>query len=144
MITEPEPKVCMECEEEPRHARGLGKRCYWRHYRNGTLGQFASRGQAGNYDVTKLAEVTYRQLDWWARMGYLRPVHEGGSGVWRQWPDEEIAVVQRMGRLVAVGIPPALAEKVARGISDLGHGVRITLTDATPTTDTPETGADRA
>lgn len=75
--------------------------------------------------------ATYRQLDYWTRQGFLRPVGGSGSGFSREWPDAEVAVLRRMVVATAAGLSPAIAEKAAR-LEDgnflyLGAGVRITL-----------------
>ena len=76
---------------------------------------------------------TYRQLDYWARAGYLN-VGAYGSGTMRDWSDEEIRVATVMARLTAAGLTPPAAEKVARGQLELAPGVFV-LVD-------PERGAD--
>ena len=63
--------------------------------------------------------ITYRQLDHWSRMGYLRPVRldrgrGGGTGSPRVWPPGELQVARLMGRLTAASIQPSLAAVVAR------------------------------
>ena len=58
--------------------------------------------------------ISYRQLDNWVRLGLLRPLHVGGSGVNREWTRAELDVARLMGRLVAAGMKPALAERLAR------------------------------
>jgi hypothetical protein len=62
--------------------------------------------------------VTYRQLDYWTRQGYLHPENGGaaaaGSGTYRRWPEAELTVARLMGRLTAASIPPDVAAKVAR------------------------------
>lgn len=60
--------------------------------------------------------VTYRQLDYWTRKGYLLPTMTSGrgSGHRRTWPDEEVWIARTMGRLVAAGIEPAVAASAAR------------------------------
>lgn len=59
--------------------------------------------------------ITYRQLDHWARRGYLKPVNGfSGSGRDREWSLAEVEVARRMGRLVAAGISVEQAAKFAR------------------------------
>ncbi|MCC5574537.1 MerR family transcriptional regulator [Microtetraspora sp. AC03309] len=57
---------------------------------------------------------TKRQLDFWVRQGYLKPVARGGSGHPREWPRTEKQVAHLMGRLVAAGFTAAAAADVAR------------------------------
>jgi hypothetical protein len=58
--------------------------------------------------------VTYRQLDYWCRRGYLNPVTPGGSGKWRQWPEGEREVARRMAVLVKSGYKAGAAARLAR------------------------------
>lgn len=86
------------------------------------------------------AGITYRQLDYWTRRGYivaLPPV--GGqqkSGVPRIWTDREASVCVLLARLVRAGIEADRAAIVARlalrepsedGTYPLGPGVTITI-----------------
>jgi hypothetical protein len=69
--------------------------------------------------VIRLAGITYKQLDWWATRGYLKPDRQRPgalptSGNPRSWPPEELEIATRMGRLTAAGIPPPLAASFAR------------------------------
>jgi hypothetical protein len=56
--------------------------------------------------------ITYRQLDHWCKAEYLRP--EGGNGVQRSWPEQEIKIGRMMARLVAIGMKPERAAFYAR------------------------------
>jgi hypothetical protein len=82
-------------------------------------------------DPARLGGITYRQIDHWARVGYLHPQqrHGAGSGRWRHWPDDEAEVAYRMVRLVTAGIPPALAATIARadGPVEIAPGITITI-----------------
>ena len=72
--------------------------------------------------------LTYRQFDYWVRCGYLRPlVAHPYSGNRRIFPPEELEVAEKMARLVAVGCNIHLAHRVARGVTDVGLGVHITV-----------------
>jgi DNA-binding transcriptional MerR regulator len=64
--------------------------------------------------VVVLARVTYRQLDFWVRRGWLEPTSRPGSGHVRTWTLDELAVACRMGALVEVGITAERAAHVAR------------------------------
>lgn len=60
--------------------------------------------------------VTYRQVDYWCKRGYLRPLQNGqGSGVYRWWPPSEVQIALRMVALVNEGYQPAAAARRARG-----------------------------
>jgi hypothetical protein len=56
---------------------------------------------------------TYRQLDHWCRVGYLR-IDSPGSGYLRNWPATEQRVAELMGRLVDAGMRPGPAAELAR------------------------------
>lgn len=59
--------------------------------------------------------ISYRQLDFWARQGYLRPVRSSeGTGHWRDWPEQEQAVARDMGLLTRAGLSAGLAHRIAR------------------------------
>lgn len=65
--------------------------------------------------LARTVPASERQLDYWARSGYLRPDNpDPGSGRSRQWSAEELAVAQRMARLVSAGFVPAAAAEYAR------------------------------
>lgn len=75
--------------------------------------------------------ATYRQVDLWTRKQLLRPENATpGSGLARRWPAEEIRVGTAMARLVAAGLTPEAAHRVARG-GQLAPGITVTLTDPT-------------
>ncbi len=57
-----------------------------------------------------------RDLDYWVRKGYLRPVIQARGtrrSVWT-WPLAEQRVAVTMGRLVTAGLRPDAAERIAR------------------------------
>ena len=82
-------------------------------------------------DLTVIG-VTYRQLDHWTRAGYLHDDRtRPGSGHHRTWSDTELQVAERMGRLVRAGLTLHAAHKAARGQTDLGYGVTVTITPGT-------------
>lgn len=84
------------------------------------------------------AGCTFRQIDCWARAGYLNPhPRAASSGVPRRWsaPESLIAVV--MARLVRSGVAVPDAARIARTFIehgtrsfDLVEGVHLSLTDA--------------
>jgi len=91
--------------------------------------------------------ATARQIDHWCRTGVLRPCRcSPGSGFQRVWPAEELTVAARIVALGRAGIPPRVAEVVARGtvvpVAGVGDvvtaevvpGVRIVLEDPTVST----------
>lgn len=62
-------------------------------------------------DLCARTGVTYRQLDHWARKGYLGATAQDthGSGNARDWTLPEAAKVERMALLVRAGMSPASA-----------------------------------
>lgn len=69
--------------------------------------------------VLEEAGVSYRQLDYWVRRGYLRPEDAlPGSGHSRAWSAHEIAVAREMKRLCDAGLSAELAARVAREFVD--------------------------
>ena len=74
--------------------------------------------------IARACGISYRQLDYWTRTGYLRPVPMGGenrahptvpsTGHYRDWPAEELRIAREMGRLTAAGLIPEVAHRVAR------------------------------
>jgi hypothetical protein len=58
--------------------------------------------------------ITYRQLDFWCRLGLLHPLRGVGTGNSREWTRAELEVARTMGHLVRAGAKPALAERIAR------------------------------
>lgn len=72
-------------------------------------------GSAVTLTHLALPGVTYRQLDYWVRAGYLRPtVPTPGTGTARDWSPEEIEIARLMARLTAAGFDLAVAARVAR------------------------------
>ena len=67
--------------------------------------------------VTTAGDLSYRQLDYWTRRGYLRPdVPDVGTGYVRTWPREECDVARLMQRLIRAGLSVSKAAKVARAV----------------------------
>lgn len=59
--------------------------------------------------------LTYRRLDYWTRVGYLRPERPTpGSGYARGWSEEELRVAAAIFRLTESGLSVAQAAPLAR------------------------------
>jgi hypothetical protein len=125
---------CLECGRKParRALRGLDSACYARHRRAGTLDAYPLLGDGRpKLRTGPLGDVdglTYRQLDYWIRAGYLLPNDAGaGAGSRRSWSDSERAVAVMMARLVAAGLTLEAAHRVARagGRLELAPGVTV-------------------
>ena len=66
-------------------------------------------------DLLHAAGISYRQLDYWTRRGFLCPEQtEPGSGRSRRWSLAELDVAERMAALVSAGLTPEAAVRAAR------------------------------
>lgn len=77
-------------------------------------------------DVVWLVERTglsYRQVDYWLRCGYLRTETGGGSGYPRTIPDDEIQVAVILAELVTLGMRSSAAVPLARWLARDGLAV---------------------
>lgn len=82
-------------------------------------------------DAMLATGASYRQIDYWAQRGYLKPVQEKqGSGNNRSWPASECDVARIMMKLLGVGVELARAAQYARRAVeteaseiDLGNGL---------------------
>lgn len=91
-------------------------------------------------DLCNDAGITYRQLDFWIRSRYVRPVLEApGSGTARTFTDAEADVVKRMGLLTRLGLHVSCAHRIARSWAEhptwpvhLGEGVTLRMDDWHP------------
>lgn len=81
-------------------------------------------------EAAKAAGVTYRQLDYWTRRGYLaaRPRRGIGSGYNREYLPSEIRIAAWMGMLTASGMVPSGAAEVARDLESTGRASLGALT----------------
>jgi DNA-binding transcriptional MerR regulator len=89
---------------------------------------------ATSEDVIDACGITYRQLDYWVRKGWLQPRdrRQHTAGVPRDFDDEELAVAARMARLIDRGFTPRAAARIARvtpGYVHLGQGIHLHLHD---------------
>lgn len=111
-----ELRACASCATVGQiMARRLCSACYRRHRRNGTIEQYPAQDPRRPGVAADPPGMSYRQLDYWVRRGYLRPGNaDAGSGSTRQWPAEELRVAALMARLVDAGLQPATACVVAR------------------------------
>lgn len=86
-------------------------------------------------DVQDLTGLTFRQLDYAARLGYLKPERSWrgrgwGTGSPRLWPAVEVAVARTMGRLTALGLALETAHQIARSgesRTELAPGIWLEL-----------------
>lgn len=68
-------------------------------------------------DILKRTELTYRQLDYWVRRGWIVPERpeQVSTGHHRTFSVREFVVIERMDRLVQAGVVPEVAARLARG-----------------------------
>ncbi|GAW50595.1 MULTISPECIES: MerR family transcriptional regulator [unclassified Nocardioides] len=92
------------------------------------------------HDLTIVADLSYRQVDYWTRAGYLRTIDDPqpGSGYQRTYDDDQIALAVQMSRLTKAGIPQPRAHEVALdlllyGRADLGGYVLQPIHEASLT-----------
>jgi DNA-binding transcriptional MerR regulator len=72
--------------------------------------------------------VTYRQVDFWTRKGWLRPTNAApGSGIGRVYPPAEVALAARMAALLKAGLAVQVAARVARGEAAAAETLRLVL-----------------
>lgn len=81
----------------------------------------------GAHELTLQAGITYRQLDFWTRCGYLATLTDNtpGSGRPRVYSLDQVDLAREMARLTVVGLRAGVAHDVAvallaDGRADLG------------------------
>jgi DNA-binding transcriptional MerR regulator len=65
-------------------------------------------------ELAKHAGITYRQLDFWVRAGYVTPTGGEGTGHARDFSWVQCQMVAWMARLVKAGFKPAAAAELVR------------------------------
>lgn len=66
-------------------------------------------------EVCERAGVSYRQLDFWARRGWIGFEGGGGTGRSREFTSVQVDHIIRMSRLVKAGMYPNKAHQIAAG-----------------------------
>lgn len=71
------------------------------------------------------ANITYRQLDYWARVGYLHAINEDhlGCGSSRRFSDSEVQVARHAKLMVDAGFSTPEALRLARVLIDTGEPI---------------------
>jgi DNA-binding transcriptional MerR regulator len=81
--------------------------------------------------LRRVPGLTYRQLDFWSRRGYLKCDDQGpagaGSGSRRLYPVGQMILARRMLALINYGMKPSAAYEVATNRDELS-AVMATLT----------------
>lgn len=75
--------------------------------------------------LAEIPDLTYRRLDHWCSKGWLRPDHRGGTGYARTFTGDEVQVARIMVRLIAAGLTPSAAARIARGETEIAPGIRV-------------------
>jgi DNA-binding transcriptional MerR regulator len=71
-------------------------------------------------DVQKIVGISYRQLDYWARTGLVRPSirDAGGSGTQRLYSFEDLVVLRTIKKLLDAGVSLQRIRKAIRFLRD--------------------------
>lgn len=70
-------------------------------------------------ETCRLAGCTYRQLDYWTRVGYVEPtIGAHGSGSRRRFTGRDVAVVRAVARLREMGVGGSTLARAALTLSD--------------------------
>lgn len=102
-------------------------------------------GQVTLPELARLAQISYRQADFWSRSGLLRSAYPAaGSGHPRGYPPLEVQVATVMGILVRAGLPPGAAASAARNQGRLAPGIRIEFDPGVVEVGWPETDQELA
>lgn len=84
-------------------------------------------GHATRHDMIALG-ITYRQLDFWTRQGFLVADNpDCGSGIVRTFPPETVEVARLMATYTAAGIGPSAAHHAALHDGWLSDTVRVVI-----------------
>lgn len=93
-------------------------------------------GPVGTLDVSPMRYgLTYRQLDYWTRKGYIHATASNpGSGHYRTWPEAEQRIAERMARLIKAGFRVDAAAVAARTFvndqaNEAAPGVYVSIFD---------------
>lgn len=70
----------------------------------------------GWQSVCRIADISYRQLDYWTTLGYLKPFTDAnpGSGNERYYNKTELEIAKEGSRLIRAGFKTKEALEVAR------------------------------
>lgn len=80
-------------------------------------------------EIVARTGLTFRQVDYWTRQGYLRTVDSqvDGTGRPREFQSTELQIALRMRDLVECGFSPSAAHRLARGDRELMAKLDLTL-----------------
>lgn len=89
-------------------------------------------------EFAERAGISVRQAFYWAERDWLHPEGNGGTGNPWSWPEAEIEIARRMGRLTAAGLPLEWCAQFARNSwpqGELAAGIKVVVCEdgaATP------------
>jgi DNA-binding transcriptional MerR regulator len=86
-------------------------------------------------ELLEHARITARQLTYWVEQGFLHPAGNGGSGNPRAWPEAEVDIARRMGRLAGAGLPLEWSAQFARNSwpsGEIAPGITVTVSEEPP------------
>lgn len=80
-------------------------------------------------ELAQRAGISYRQLDYWIRKGWIDGTNPG-TGYVRRFAEEDAARVMMMAKLIAAGLHPARAAELCgwlleTGVVRLGPGLLV-------------------
>lgn len=101
----------------------------------------------GSHEVCARADITYRQLDFWTRNGYLTPVPVdpvfAGTDYPREYPNDQVAIAREMSRLTKAGLPAKVAHDAALQLLSEGRA-RLGDYEISPAPTTDDQSGDTA
>lgn len=76
-----------------------------------------------SHQLTIVADLTYRQVDFWTRAGYLTTLDDPtpGTGHPRAFDDDQVALAVQMSRLTKIGLPANVAAEIGTQILTTGR-----------------------
>jgi DNA-binding transcriptional MerR regulator len=84
-------------------------------------------------ELMQRSGISYRQVDYWSRVGLLRPATDAlpGNGYPRYFPTSEVVVATLMRQLTTAGLQIRVAHQAARELATTGTttlaGIRLDL-----------------
>lgn len=78
--------------------------------------------------MCRVAGITYRQLDYWARTGLAEPTYAArGSGTQRQYTYHDVCVVMLVADLLRAGLSLQAARRAAGVLTEVPHELWTTM-----------------
>lgn len=80
-------------------------------------------------EVCQRAGVTYRQLDYWGRRGFIPRQETGGSGYPRRFTEDDVTYIALFAKLIRAGLEHDIADAVMKLKRDQVTGGAVRLTE---------------